>query len=211
VSPYESDLEDSCHTLEDEVERLNREKDTLEHRLNDAEDVLRWVAKLDPEKGWEQAKVYHSTDPGTRDLYPFAWGWANGELRIIVQRARAFLTAGEAVYHRPANLPPEPALVCAAFIHGVSVHARLVGSKVALCGEENVAMVDKPFVPEAAWACKRCVSLSRPANLPVCAQDGMPQDCFGLPCPVCSKPEPDCECAETDEDSVAKWTAKVGE
>ncbi len=104
MSHYESDLEDICHNLHNEVARLNREKDTLEHRLNDAEDLLRWLAGIDHKKGWKQAEKFHSTDPKT-DLYPFAWGWANGQLRIIVERAQAFLEAGEAVYSRPAKLP----------------------------------------------------------------------------------------------------------
>ncbi len=87
MSLYESDLEDSCRTLEDEVARLNREKDTLENRLNDAEDVLRWVAKLDPDEGWKQAEKR----PSISELYAFAWGWATADLKVIVQRAKAFL------------------------------------------------------------------------------------------------------------------------
>ncbi len=138
MSHTESDNHENQQSdAEKDRDELVREKDVLEQRLNDAEDLLRWLAEIDPEEGWEQAKKY----PVVSDQYAFAWGWANGELKVIAQRARAFLKAGEHVYNRPAKLPP--------------------------------------------------------------------QDSFGLPCPTCDKPEASCECAEMDEESVAKVGAEV--
>lgn len=129
MSPHASDLEDSCRTLEDEVARLNREKDEMEERLGAAEDLLRWVI--------EHAESARS-DKRAIGLVPFAAGFYGRTLENIAIQAQAFLEAGEAIYKRPANLP-------------------------------------------------------------VCTRDK-----FGLPCPTCEKLEPDCECAETDEESVAK-------
>lgn len=101
-----------------------------------------------------------------RMSYPSASVIENAPLALIQVQGESAVEAlrwvlGEAATCAGCFPSRQQRFMMAASVRGEAVHARWADERVALCGVQNVSVVEEPFVLDSAWSCARCVALVR--------------------------------------------------